>query len=221
VPTAAIAAYGTRLMLSDDVAISGIGVGNASNATPIVLTTGSHGLTIGEPIWVDVAGVGGNTAANGTWIAEPLTTTTMRLRGSVGNGVYTSGGGVTITGTYTQVAEVRDIVPIGMQFRMVDVSAHDGSGWGSSIPTEKVGPNMRVDVNFVPSHATHSATAGFMYLAVNKIRRHWMIIFPDAAKTAFAMQAWVADVGVTTPVSDALRASPTLAIDGRILMPAA
>src|SRR5262245_36772771 len=220
-PTQAIAAYGVQLMLSDDVTVGGIGVGGATNATPIVLTTGAHGFPIGTPVWVTVAGVGGNTAANGSWIADPLTTTTLRLRGSVGNGVYTSGGGVTTTGVYTRVAEVRDITPIGMQFRMVDCSAHDGSGWSSSIPTEKIGPNMRVDVNFVPAHATHNVTTGFMYLAINKIRRHWMIIFPDAAKTAFAWVGWVADVGVNTPMADALRAAPVMAVDGEILMPKA
>jgi len=63
----------------------------ASNASPIVLTTSAaHGLTTGDQI--TVASVVGNTAANGTWIVERLTTTTVNLRGTTGNGAYSSGG---------------------------------------------------------------------------------------------------------------------------------
>jgi hypothetical protein len=72
-------------------------------------------------------------------------------------------------------------------------------------------------VNFVPSHATHNNLTGFIYLANSRIRRHWMVIFPDVGKTTFAFQGWVCDLGVNTPVSDALRASPTICIDGKII----
>ncbi len=70
-------------------------VTNATNATPIVITTSAaHGFTTGD--YVRIVGVGGNTAANGGWNVTVLTTTTFRLlngaSNSVGNGAYTSGG---------------------------------------------------------------------------------------------------------------------------------
>lgn len=67
---------------------------NATNATPIVITTSADHLfaTFDR---VKIEGVGGNTAANGTWAITKLTATTFSLDGSVGNGAYTSGGTAT------------------------------------------------------------------------------------------------------------------------------
>lgn len=65
-------------------------VSNATNVSPIVLTTGTHGLITGD--YVSVEGVLGNTAANGTWNATVLSSTTFSLDGSAGNAAYTSGG---------------------------------------------------------------------------------------------------------------------------------
>ena len=64
----------------------------ATNTTPIAITTGAHGLTNGET--VVVAGVTGNTAANGNWVVNVTSATTFELVGSVGNGAFTGGGTV-------------------------------------------------------------------------------------------------------------------------------
>ena len=62
----------------------------ATNASPIVITIATHGLTDGDQ--VTVAGVLGNTAANGAWTIVVLTAGTFSLTGSTGNVAYTSGG---------------------------------------------------------------------------------------------------------------------------------
>ncbi len=62
-------------------------ISNATNATPIVITAGSHGLTSGEN--VSVTGVTGNTAANGFFEVTVLSSDTFELDGSSGNGAYT------------------------------------------------------------------------------------------------------------------------------------
>ena len=80
----------------DFVYPNGTTVSDATNATPIVLTTAfNHGVVTNDR--VEVAGVLGNTAANGTFTAEQVTATTITLTGSVGNGVYTGGGTVALT----------------------------------------------------------------------------------------------------------------------------
>ena len=61
----------------------------ATNTTPIVITSVSHGM---EEDLITVSGVLGNTAANGTWTIENLTTDTFELVDSVGDGAYPSGG---------------------------------------------------------------------------------------------------------------------------------
>lgn len=62
----------------------------ASNASPIVITSASHGLATGDI--VTIVGVLGNTAANGTWTVTKIDANTFSLNSSTGNGAYTSAG---------------------------------------------------------------------------------------------------------------------------------
>jgi len=73
-------------------------VTGASSTTPIVITSASHGLTTGTR--VTLSGIGGNTAANGTFTITNLTTNTFSLDSSVFNGTYTSGGTWNVSGLY-------------------------------------------------------------------------------------------------------------------------
>jgi hypothetical protein len=50
----------------------------ATNATPIVITSTTHGLTVGDRIWVN--GVQGNTAANGQRYVSAATTDTFTIK---------------------------------------------------------------------------------------------------------------------------------------------
>jgi hypothetical protein len=62
---------------------------NASNASPIVITTGNaHGLSTGTV--VEIEGVQGNTAANGIWTITNVSSTTFSLNSSTGNGAWST-----------------------------------------------------------------------------------------------------------------------------------
>ena len=79
-----------RILYGRGAAITG-----ATNATPIVITSNAHGLSNGMS--VTIAGVGGNTAANGTFTVASVATNTFALTTAAGanvagNGSYTSGG---------------------------------------------------------------------------------------------------------------------------------
>jgi photosystem II stability/assembly factor-like uncharacterized protein len=63
---------------------------NATNATPIVITSAGHGLSSGRDVSVD--GVTGNTAANGIFEVTVLSSSSFELDGSSGNGAYGGGG---------------------------------------------------------------------------------------------------------------------------------
>lgn len=70
-----------------------IAVTAASNASPIAITTNpAHNFSTGQRL--TIAGVGGNTAANGTWTITVVDSTHFTLSGSTGSGAYTSGGTV-------------------------------------------------------------------------------------------------------------------------------
>ncbi|HEU5118098.1 MAG TPA: kelch repeat-containing protein, partial [Isosphaeraceae bacterium] len=75
---------------STNVFLSGK-VSNASNTSPITITTSSTGQ-LQNGMQVTISGVGGNTAANGNFTVANVTSTSFQLVGSSGNGAYTSGG---------------------------------------------------------------------------------------------------------------------------------
>lgn len=60
------------------------------NGLPIDITSLNHGLATGQE--VTITGVGGNTAANGTFTITKLDNDRFRLNGVTGNSGYTSGG---------------------------------------------------------------------------------------------------------------------------------
>jgi hypothetical protein len=71
-------------------------ISGATNATPIVITSTSHGFSSGD--LVAIVQVGGNTAANGVFSITVLNANTFSLQNIAtgadvaGNGAYTSGG---------------------------------------------------------------------------------------------------------------------------------
>lgn len=65
-------------------------VTNATNATPIVITSAAHGLQTGDQ--VTIVNVGGNGAAKGTFDVTVATADTFSLDDSAGDGDYTDGG---------------------------------------------------------------------------------------------------------------------------------
>lgn len=70
----------------------------ATNASPIVITSTSHGLQTGDRL--TVVNVGGNTAANGTFTITKVDANSFSLDDSTGNGAYTSGGTWNVTGLF-------------------------------------------------------------------------------------------------------------------------
>ena len=82
-------------------------ISGATNVSPIVVTTTTHSLSTGDK--VVIAGVAGNTAANGAWNVTVVTATTFSLDGSTGNGAYTSGGTATRLFSNVTVADVENM----------------------------------------------------------------------------------------------------------------
>lgn len=86
-------------------AADGLTVSGTTNATPIVATFGAgHGLKDGDR--VALAGVTGNTAANGEWTLQFTGTNTARLLGSAGNGTH--GGTVRVAVVFDKTPLMRN-----------------------------------------------------------------------------------------------------------------
>jgi hypothetical protein len=113
-----------------------VSVSNATNTSPIQLTLAgtpaiSNGFVTGQTI--NVSGVGGNTAANGTWTITQISSTVYSLNGSVGNGTYTVGG----------TAKISGYIGDGYSFnsRIILQSPHS-TGWQVRIAVEPTAANL-------------------------------------------------------------------------------
>ena len=73
-----------------DISDYGKAITDATNATPIVITSTAHGFSNGHKVVIN--GVVGNTAANGLWVIANVAANTFELVDSTGNAAYTSGG---------------------------------------------------------------------------------------------------------------------------------
>jgi len=213
--TQARSAFGMALQLGNDVPLAPLTISAGTNATPIVITTSTpHGIAVASH--GTITGVVGLTAANGIWIVERVDATHLKLRGSVGNAAYTSGGTLTLDSTYTTIAEVRNIQDAGFVVEMVDVSPHDStSGFGVSIPIIKRGKAMRVEINLVPLHATHDKLTGLLFVAFGGVSKPWLLIAPGTPHAICAFRGWVSEHSTNMPIGP-LQSIVTIAIDGQM-----
>jgi hypothetical protein len=209
--TLSSSSYGVQLKMGDGVPLAPLSITAATNATPIVVTTATHGIA--DVSYVTVSGVLGNLGANGTFVAERVSATQLKLRGSVGTGAYTSGGTLVRTETFATIAEIRNIQDAGIQTEMVEVSAHDGGEWASSIPILLRGRSLRLDLNFVPLDPTHGQDTGLIFLGIGRFRRSWLLVFPTAVKAVAWWQGYVADWTEQLPVNNAMQASAVVTVD--------
>ena len=98
--------------------------------------------------------------------------------------------------------EVRNATDIGMAFAMVDVSAHDTGGWGTSIPTLKRGKPITLELSFVPSDPAHQA---LFTAALARTSTPFTVTFPTTGNPVWSMNVFVGDIGIpAVPVDGAL-----------------
>jgi hypothetical protein len=110
------------------------------------------------------------------------------------------------------IAELRNATDIGMAFAMVDVSAHDGTGWSSSIPTLKRGKPITLEVNYVPANTSHQA---LFTAAQTRASTAFSVILPTTGNPTWTFNAFVGDIGIpAVPVDGALPLRVIVTPDG-------
>ena len=127
--TNGLVANGTGTAASFETA----GVESATNASPIVVGSTAHGLTVGQVVLI--SGVTGNTAANGTFVIAAVTTDTFTLTGSTGNGAYAGGGTWKTKGLYkvTLTGGVLAALEAGKTYTVLITWAESGTGKSKEI----------------------------------------------------------------------------------------
>lgn len=122
-------------------------------------------------------------------------------------------------GSFTTIAEVKDINGPGVSLEVIDVTNQSSpGGFEEIIPSIRRGGETTFDVNFVPSDGTQNGTTGLWYLARNKIKRGYRLLLEDSVSSYLYWDAYVTMITPKAPVVGALTASITLRATGEVTM---
>ncbi len=117
---------------------------------------------------------------------------------------------------FTTIAEVLDISGPGLAMRTAEATNHSSpAGWAEFIGTILEGGEVTFDINFIPTNATHSYSAGLLQDFANKTARNFQLVFPDTGATTWAFTALVTQFPIDGPVEGILRANVTLMVTGQ------
>lgn len=115
---------------------------------------------------------------------------------------------------FTTIAEVTNISGPSLSMDTVDVTSHDSPNYHEEVIAGiKRAGEVTFSINFVPTHATHNPSTGLLRDWVNRTRRNFKLVFPDAGATTWEFAAFVTGFQPTAPAgSERLTADVTLKI---------
>ena len=123
------------------------------------------------------------------------------------------GGGSEV---FTTIAEVSNISGPSLSLEMIEVTNHSSTaGWKERIGGLLDGGEVSFDVNFIPTNATQSYSAGLVKDMVGRTKRNFKIVFPDGSTTTWTFAAFVSKFQPKAPVNGQLSASVSLMITGQ------
>lgn len=122
----------------------------------------------------------------------------------------------TITGiAYTEIAGAQNIGGPSLSTDIEDTTSHDSpSGFEENVATIIRTGEMKLDINYDPSNATHDGTTGILYRQKNKMLGPYQLRFPDADHTMFSFDAWVSSLDPSEPVAGKVTAAVAFKITG-------
>lgn len=119
-------------------------------------------------------------------------------------------------GSFTTIAEVKDISGPGVTLDVIDVTNQDSpGGYEEIIPSIRRAGEVDFDVNFDPGSGTHDATTGLLYLANNKVKRGWRLQLQDIAGSYWSFDAYVVSFMTKAPVAGVLAGTTKLRVTGQ------
>ena len=118
--------------------------------------------------------------------------------------------------SFTTIAEVKDISGPSLSLATEEITNHSSpGGWREFIGTLLDAGEVTFDINFIPTHSTHNASTGLIADMVNKVKRNFQLVFPDAGNTTWNFTALITGFELSEPVEGTLSASVTLRITGQ------
>jgi predicted secreted protein len=123
------------------------------------------------------------------------------------------GGGSEV---FTTIAEVTNISGPSLSLDTIEVTNHSSTnGWKERIAGLLDAGEVTFDINYLPTDATHSFSAGLVKDMVNRTKRNFKIVFPNTGNTTWTFSAFVTKFQPKAPTNDRLTASVSLMITGQ------
>jgi predicted secreted protein len=117
---------------------------------------------------------------------------------------------------FTTVAEVTSALGLSMSAKQEDVTNHSsGDPWRQFISTLIDAGTIPLTINFIPTEATHSYSAGLLRDFVNRTRRNFQLVFPDGFNTTWTCPCNIQDFKTQAPIDGVLKADCTLKVAGK------
>jgi predicted secreted protein len=117
--------------------------------------------------------------------------------------------------TFATIAEVNDISGPKFAADTVEVTSHSSTAaWKERIPTLLDAGEVSFKINFIPTNATHSNTAGLLKDFKGRTKRNFQLLFTDTSPTTWTFAAYVTGFEVAEAIDAQLTADVTLTITG-------
>ena len=119
--------------------------------------------------------------------------------------------------TFTTIAEILTLPFPKLSHETIEVTNHSSTGgWREFKPGLKDGGEFSIDVNYLPTDATHNATTGMLYdLAANNGTRNYQIVMSNALSNVWAFSAIVTGFEVDASIDSQLKATITFKVTGQ------
>lgn len=119
--------------------------------------------------------------------------------------------------TFTTVAEVTNISGPSLSRETFDLTSHSSTGGYREFGIGLIDAGeVTLDINYVPSNATHDNSTGLLSLISQSSNdsTDFELVFPDTDETTWSFSGFVTAFSPTAPVGDLLGASVTVKVTG-------
>jgi len=116
---------------------------------------------------------------------------------------------------FSTVAEITDLSLPKFSLSTDDATNHDGTGWDESVATILSGGEPSFKADWITSSASQNETTGVLAAMLNRTKKNWKIVLPNAAKT-FSFAAYVTKFEPSANVKNKLDVSFSLKITGPV-----
>lgn len=118
---------------------------------------------------------------------------------------------------FSTIAEIRTIGGPSFKADVLDATVHNtATPWREFISGLLDGGDIQMEVNFIPTGATHTAATagGLLHAFRNRTQANYQLVFPDSGNTTWTVPMIVTGFQMSANPAEILSASVTFKVNG-------